>query len=351
MPTKVIDLFCGVGGLTHGLQLSGLNVVAGFDFEESCQYAYEKNNDAIFVHKDITELTGHELMEYYEDGDIRILVGCAPCQPFSKYTHRYRKEGHTDSKWQLLYSFGNLIGETLPHIVSMENVPELATQTVFRDFIKKLNDNNYSVSWSIAYAPDYGVPQHRKRLILLATRFNKELHLIDPLYNSETYITVKDAIGELEYIEDGECSQSDIMHQSCKLSEINRKRIRQSIPGGTWREWDEELQLDCHKKSSGKSYPSVYGRMKWDAPSPTITTQFFGFGNGRFGHPEQNRALSLREGAILQSFPPNYKFVPENGVMNKRKIGVQIGNAVPVELGRVIGLSIQEHLKEVGING
>ena len=138
------------------------------------------------------------------------------------------------------------------------------------------------------------------------------------------------------------------MHRSSKLSKTNRERIGQSIPGGTWRDWDEKLKVSCHNKKSGLTYPSVYGRMKWDEPSPTITTQFYGYGNGRFGHPEQNRAISLREGAILQSFPNDYIFIDERHPAKKRELGIHIGNAVPVELGRAIGISIQRHLQEYG---
>ena len=123
-------------------------------------------------------------------------------------------------------------------------------------------------------------------------------------------------------------------------------RIKNSHQGGTWRGWDESLQLKCHKKNSGKSYGSVYGRMSWDKPSPTITTQFYGYGNGRFGHPEQNRAISLREGAILQSFPPDYVIVEPNEMFRRKIIGTHIGNAVPVELGRAIGKSILNHIGE-----
>ena len=133
------------------------------------------------------------------------------------------------------------------------------------------------------------------------------------------------------------------------MSEINKKRIQQSVPGGTWRDWDEELILKCHKKNSGKTYPSVYGRMKWDEPSPTITTQFYGYGNGRFGHPEQDRALTLREGAILQSFPRDYIFSDNEHEINKHDLAIQIGNAVPVELGRAIGISIIQHLNDHNI--
>lgn len=350
MPSAIIDLFCGVGGLTHGLELAGLNVVAGFDIEESCRYAYEQNNRAVFINKDITIVTENDLNQLYPQNCIKILVGCAPCQPFSKYTKRYRKDGPMDDKWRLLYSFARLIKEVKPEIISMENVPELSHEQVFADFIQNLETLNYNVSWSIVNCPEYGVPQYRKRLVLLASNLG-ELELIPPTHNENNYVTVRDAIGELPFLVDGATDANDVMHQASRLSPINRQRIRQSIPGGTWRDWDENLQLECHKKKTGRSYPSVYGRMLWDSPSPTITTQFYGLGNGRFGHPEQNRALSLREGAILQSFPPEYQFVPPNQQFNKRTLGTHIGNAVPVELGHAIGMSINQHLREVGVNG
>lgn len=349
MSCAVVDLFCGIGGLTKGLQLSGLNVVAGIDIDETCRFAYEENNDAVFIHEDVTNLVAENILNFYTDGCIKILVGCAPCQPFSKYTKRYRKEGHIDQKWKLLYSFSRLIKEINPNIISMENVPELAKEVVFRDFISSLESLGYHVYWRIIYCPDYGVPQKRKRLVLLASRLGN-IDMIPPMYTSETYITVRQVIGDLPPLEDGEVDNDDILHCTSKLSEINRKRISQSVQGGTWRDWEESLRLKCHKKSSGKSYPSVYGRMHWDEPSPTITTQFYGYGNGRFGHPEQNRALSLREGLILQSFPRDYVLVEENSQLTKRELGTHIGNAVPVELGRAIGLSIQQHLREVGCN-
>ncbi len=350
MPYSAVDLFCGIGGLTKGLELAGINVVAGLDFEESCQYAYEQNNNAQFIHADITTVSANDLEQLYPEGHNKILVGCAPCQPFSKYTHRYRKDGYKDDKWRLLYYFSALVESINPEIVAMENVPELKNTTTFKDFKKKLVDLGYSVDSSVVYCPDYGVPQNRKRLVLIASRLGN-IKLIDPLFTKDKYLTVRDAIGTLPALKSGETDGNDPVHTCTKLNPLNLKRIEASVPGGTWRDWPLELQLKCHKKNSGKSYPSVYGRMLWDEPSPTITTQFYGYGNGRFGHPEQNRALSLREGALLQSFPTNYKFSNENGVLNTRKLGVQIGNAVPVELGRAIGISIEKHIKEVENNG
>jgi DNA (cytosine-5)-methyltransferase 1 len=352
----VVDLFCGVGGLTHGLQLAGLNVVAGIDIDATCKYSYEENNNAVFIESDVAKIPSQTIAQYYGNKDIRILVGCAPCQPFSKYTKRYRKEElekgrqgdswQKDKKWKLLYSFAQKIKDIEPDIVSMENVPELEKEKVFRDFLTMLKRLDYYVSYCIAYCPNYGVPQSRKRLVLLASKLGN-ITFIKPKFTSENYKTVRQAIGNLPSLNDGERSLDDTLHFCAKLSTLNIKRIKKSKQGGTWRDWGKSLQLRCHKRKTGKSYGSVYGRMSWDKPSPTITTQFYGYGNGRFGHPEQNRALSLREGAILQSFPPNYKLIPKNIKIQARELGIHIGNAVPVELGRAIGTSILNHIKEV----
>ncbi len=345
MPNAAIDLFCGIGGLTKGLSLAGIDVVAGFDIDESCRFAYESNNTAQFINEDVTNVTPEEINRFFPDNTVKMIVGCAPCQPFSRYSLRYRKDGRTDDKWKLLYSFSRLVNECVPDIVSMENVPSLVNEDVFKDFVEQLLHLHYFVEWNIVYCPDYGVPQKRRRLVLLASRFG-EIHLIPPLYRKEEYRTVRMAIGGLPPIQDGEICDSDLLHRSSRLSRINKMRIRQSVQGGTWRDWDENLKLDCHNRKTGVTYPSVYGRMKWDEPSPTITTQFYGYGNGRFGHPEQNRAISLREGAILQSFPNDYIFIDEEHLSQKRELGTHIGNAVPVELGRAIGISIQQHLRD-----
>lgn len=349
MPSAAVDLFCGIGGLTHGLQLSGIPVFAGFDIDASCRYAYEANNNSIFLEADVENLSANDVIAFYPENTTRILVGCAPCQPFSKYTQRYRKDGHSGNKWRLLDSFARLVHEIHPEIVSMENVPELATQSVFHDFIQTLENENYHVAWQIVYCPDYGVSQGRKRLVLLASLLG-EIQLIPPLREPENYPTVRDVIGNLPPILAGQADENDPLHCASHLSATNLVRIANSVPGGTWRDWDDNLQLECHKKKSGSTYPSVYGRMAWDEPSPTITTQFYGYGNGRFGHPEQNRALSIREGAMLQSFPPNYRFVAPGERISKRELGIHIGNAVPVNLGYAIGLSIQNHAREVGID-
>jgi len=251
-----------------------------------------------------------------------------------------------NGKWKLLYEFQRLIIETKPHIISMENVSQLINfkkEPVFNDFIKTLQLEGYFVHFEIVNCPEYGIPQNRKRLVLLASKLGP-INLIPKTHNKKTFVTVKDAIGDLPLIEDGEFHPNDKLHFARKLSPINKLRIQNTPYGGGWKDWPEELKLKCHKKESGKSYISVYGRMKWEEPSPTVTTHCVGYGNGRFGHPEQNRGISLREASILQSFPKNYKFFNSNEDFSTVMVARQIGNAVPVRLGEVIAKSIKQHL-------
>lgn len=340
---KAIDLFCGAGGLTHGLQRAGINVIAGYDIEAQCRYAYEKNNNAVFIQKSVTDLKVEDFERHYGDAEIRILAGCAPCQVFSSYNKKTREENQKDERWSLLTSFGDHIKAVKPEIVTMENVPRLVNQRVFHDFVDMLNAEGYQVSFKVVYCPDYGMPQSRSRLVLLASRLG-EISLIDPTHNKDSYVTLRQAVGHLPAIGAGEVDECDPLHRASMLSEINRQRILASKPGGTWKDWPEHLVAACHKKSSGSSYSAVYGRMSWDKVSSTITTQCIGFGNGRFGHPEQHRAITLREAAILQSFPSDYSFWPEHLKLEMRPVARMIGNAVPVRLGEVVGESIQKHL-------
>jgi DNA (cytosine-5)-methyltransferase 1 len=167
-----------------------------------------------------------------------------------------------------------------------------------------------------------------------------------PEFHEKSYKTVRNSIFHLPKLKAGETDRNDPWHTASSLSELNLRRIKASKPGGTWRDWDKSLLAKCHRKISGQTYPSVYGRMEWDSPCPTITTQCFGYGNGRFGHPEQDRAISLREAAILQTFPSDYKFLPSGEKASFYKLGRLIGNAVPVKMGKVIAQSLLEHLRK-----
>jgi DNA (cytosine-5)-methyltransferase 1 len=345
---KVIDLFCGIGGLTHGLIKEGLDVVAGIDNESSCKYGYEANNNSLFIDKDILDVTAKDINKLFgnKKDSIRVLAGCAPCQPFSKLNPKEV----TEKQLQPLEKFAQLIAETLPDIVSMENVSGLANvekYPVFQDFLDNLETNGYQCEYEVVNVADYGAPQNRKRLVLLASRFG-EISLIKKTHENKK-VTVRDVITQLEPLSSGEVSKKDPLHRVSKLSELNLKRVKATPhDGGNSKSWSEDLKLECHKRESGKTYTSVYGRMKWDAPSPTMTTQCVGLGNGRFGHPEQDRAISLREAAIFQTFPKNYKFTDPNEKIAVSKVARYIGNAVPVKLGSVIGKSINNHIEHHG---
>lgn len=342
--TKVcaVDLFCGVGGLTHGLVKAGIRVAAGIDIDSDSRYAFEANNAAQFIEKDIAKVTKQEIENLYPDEALRVLAGCAPCQPFS--TLQQGRSSPKDEKWGLLGEFGRLAKGLQPDYVTMENVPQLRKHAVFTNFVKSLRTLQYDVVWDVLYCPDYGIPQERSRLVLLASR-RGPISMPAKTHTPASYRTVEETIVDLPPIKAGEQHTKDPIHRAAGLTPINMRRIRASKPGGTWRDWPSELVLPCHKKSSGKSWPGVYGRMTWTSPSPTITTEFYNLGSGRFGHPEQNRALSLREGALLQTFPRNYRFAEDPKNVSLTTVATLIGNAVPVRLGEVIGNTIMAHVR------
>lgn len=336
-----VDLFCGAGGLTHGFKLEGLPVTAGIDLDPACHYPYTANNgSAQFLQRNISDVTSDELRKLFGNAEVTILAGCAPCQPFSTYAHRYELDGK-DGKWGLLYQFARLTQGTLPDVVTMENVPTVARHEVFQDFVTTLTRLGYYVWYDVVDSSRYGVPQMRRRMVLLASR-RGHIHMIAPTHEKPR--TVMQAIGHLRPLVAGESAPRDKLHVASALSAKNLNRIRASRPGGTWRDWPKELVAACHLAESGRTYAGVYGRMEWHKPAPTMTTQCYGYGNGRFGHPEQDRAISLREAAILQGFPRDYAFIPPTGDVSFKVLGRLIGNAVPVNLGRAIARSIRVHL-------
>ncbi|MGW1267710.1 DNA cytosine methyltransferase [Streptomyces sp. NPDC002491] len=338
---SAVDLFCGVGGLTHGLVRSGINVTAGVDLDPHCRYPFEANNSAPFIERDVKDLKAVDLEPYLSTGKYSLLAGCAPCQPFSTYSQsgRSKKRG---MDWRLVQNFGSLVSDLQPDLVTMENVVQLADHEVFTEFLESLN--GYAVSWAKVECAKLGIPQARKRLVLLASKLGSHGLDLTPQF-VQSPRTVRDEIGKLPAIAAGDQHPRDPLHTASSLSEINMERIKASRPGGTWRDWNPDLIAACHRKTSGSTYPSVYGRMEWDAPAPTITTQCFGYGNGRFGHPVQDRAISLREAAMLQTFPRNYRFLKRGEQVTFSRLGRMIGNAVPVRLGEVIGQCLINHVQ------
>ncbi len=340
---SAVDLFCGAGGLSQGLQEAGVNVVAGVDIDPACAWAFQTNIGAPFIERDVRRITSAHLEPLWADGTMRLLAGCAPCQPFSPY--RRGADTRDEKQWPLLNEFARLVQETLPEMVTMENVTRIGKATVFISFVTQLQGLGYHVDWRSCHGPRYGLPQARRRLVLLASRLGPLAVPAGHLEES-AFQTVRDAIGQLPPLAAGEADDTDPLHVARALSNLNLRRISASKSGGTWRDWPPELLAPCHQRATGASFQSVYARMEWDRPAPTITTLAHNYGAGRFGHPEQDRPISLREAALLQGFPPTYQLVRAGEKVNTALLGRLIGNAVPPPIAKAVGQAVVAHAAE-----
>jgi DNA (cytosine-5)-methyltransferase 1 len=340
---KAIDFFCGGGGMSYGLKQAGINVIAGLDIDYKCKATYEINNPgSIFIARDIIDMSEKELIDYVpikRNDKKMIFVGCSPCQFWTIINTNKTKSEKSKS---LLFEFMRFIDFYNPGFVLIENVPGLfkrQKESKLDEFISFLKSKKYSIAHNVVNMNDYGVPQHRKRYSLIASRITDKIELPEP--DKQNRLTVKDVLGEINgfpKIPAGSIDNSDFFHSTCRLAQINIERIRRTPKNGGTRisySTDDNLAINAHKKTK-KSFSDVYGRMSWDKPAPTITTRFCSFSNGRFGHPEEDRALSIREGATLQTFPKDYIF-KVNSIGQAAKI---IGNAVPPEYARRIGEQI-----------
>lgn len=345
-PVSAVDLFCGAGGLTHGLLQAGIKVEAGIDIDKQAEYAFVTNNpETKYYAWDVGRKNSPSIEKIFAKDKYRLLAGCAPCQPFSKLT-----QGIENHKcWDLLNNFARFVASIKPELVTMENVPELAERgrNIFDHFVYTLERLDYRVDWKIVKCEEYGVPQFRRRLVLFASKLG-DLKVPEGRYRGESkWRTVRETIDALPPLESGQEHPRDRLHVASRLSDLNLRRIKATSPdGGNRREWPASLVLECHKKTTGKTYHSIYGRMWWDRPSPTMTTLCTGIGNGRFGHPEQHRSITLREAALLQSFPRSYHFWPPDLKLNRGAVSRMIGNAVPPRLAKALGRAILEHVAE-----
>jgi len=348
---SAVDLFCGAGGLTFGLRKAGIRVDAGIDIDPTAEFPYTANNLGSEFHRwDLSEDHTAAIRSLFADGHVRLLAGCAPCQPFSKLTNGIKRH----ASWNMLNSFGRLARAILPELITMENVPELAKrgETLFKRFIRTLDDCGYFVDWKVVLCSEYGAPQARRRLVLVASRLGPVSVPLGRYLDPADWRTVRDTIATLPALASGEQDPSDALHVAAQLSPINIKRIRATPrDGGSRNKWPAALVLACHRRASGARYHSIYGRMWWDNPAPTMTTLCTGIGNGRFGHPEQDRAITLREAALLQSFPLSYKFWPPEKKLNRAAVSRMIGNAVPPILGEALGTALVKHVRIHGVGG
>jgi DNA (cytosine-5)-methyltransferase 1 len=345
---NVIDFFCGCGGASKGLELAGLNVSLGIDFDPDAAATYQANfPNAEFILDDVRDISVEDVISKAPQltKEPLLLCTCAPCQPFSKQNN---KRSESDIRRTLLDETHRFILALNPEYILLENVPGMQNvnpdiEGPFCRFLSFLSNNGYQYIKFIAKSEDYGVPQKRKRLVLIASRLGtinepKKTHGVDGF----PYVTVRDAIGMLPSIEAGQTCEQDPIHKCSNLQAINIERISLTPEGGDRRDWPSRLINEAHKGYKG--HYDTYGRMSWDKLSPTLTTKCHGYSNGRFGHPDinQNRAISAREAANIQTFPNDYIF---KGALTS--ITKQIGNAVPCELARNFGLKILHHFNQV----
>lgn len=345
MGISAISLFCGAGGLAYGLRRAGIDVKLGVDIEERCAWPFRHNVDADFLKADIAQLSPSDLPRRTRRDGFLVITGCAPCQPFS-YANRYRARDAAHGVG-LLGHFLSLALQMRPEFVFLENVSPVLHQSGFKKIRNELAEGGYQVWAGTVDAYDCGVAQTRRRAVVLATRLRIAPGGIRKSPGPRPR-TLRDAIGGLPQLKAGGRDSNDPLHAAAGLSALNLRRIKASQPGGTWADWPSSLRLDCHRDGPGAGYTESYGRMRWDRAAPTITTKFFNYGSGRFGHPDQDRALSPREAALLQGFPTRFRFAAHEEDLSFGDIGRLIGNAVPVPLGFAVGRTIHHLVQMAG---
>ncbi len=340
----VIDLFCGCGGVTEGLKNSGFRIMAAVDSDPVAAATYRLNHpDVAFIQKDIKRIKAPMLRKIKAKcRRIDLMVVCAPCQPFSSQNaSRDRLDGRTHLILEAI-RFARILK---PRIIFFENVSGLLANT-FHPILAKLSRALQRIGYQLGRpmkidAADYGVPQRRKRCIIIASRHKPIVTIPRATTPKGSRITVRRAFSGLRNLRSGERDSNDALHAARCHSRIALRRLRHiPLNGGSRFSLPASLMLKCHKGRRG--HPDVYGRMWWDKVAPTLTTGCTDITRGRFAHPSQDRAITLREAALLQSFPRKYIFYG-----SRRDVARQIGNAVPVAMIASIGRFLRHQLIEV----
>lgn len=318
---KAVDLFAGCGGLSQGLKDAGFQVLAAVEIDRKARETYALNHPEIpLVGDDIRNVTSTELLNSINlsCGELDLLAGCPPCQGFSAMRRRNGPSEISDQRNDLIDDFARLAIELKPKLIMMENVPSIVKFHKFKNLVSSLIGAGYSVTYEILDVALYGVPQRRKRLILSA-------NLTGLAVLAKPHLLRKSVRAAIESLP-AAGNSGDLMHDFPSKRSVKVLEIISHIPkdGGSRHSLPEEMKLGCHKRGNG--FNDVYGRMKWDDVSPTITSGCTNPSKGRFLHPELDRAITLREAAILQGFPSDYKFNIKHG---KESISLMIGNALP----------------------
>lgn len=332
-----IDLFSGVGGLTEGLHQANFKTEIAFEIDELASSAYRLNHpDTTVITKDIRKVSIAEIKRKLNGKTIHLLAGCPPCQGFSSIRRLNRLEAVSDDRNSLIMEYVRLVKALKPLTIMLENVPGLINYNLFDEavaiFQKELN---YNIDFKVVNVKDYGVPQSRKRLVLVGSRIGE----IKVAPSNSGKKTVRDIIGCLPLPEESEDALHKIFPKH--TSKVQERIILTPKNGGSRKDLPEKYVLDCHK-GENIGFNDVYGRLRWDDYSSTITGGCLNPSKGRFLHPEQNRNISAREAALLQSFPVDYKF-PLNAPVSK--IALMIGNALPPKFSYIQSMNIREHLE------
>lgn len=345
---QVFDFFAGCGGTSKGFEMAGCNIVFALDNNVDATNTFKRNfPNTTVINKDITQVKLNEIKPLIlKCGNQPLLFcGCAPCQPFTK---QKTTKKDADERIHLLSEFQRFVKAFKPHYVFVENVPGMQKRiyqsSPFKAFVNFLEDSGYYFEFKIIQSQNYGIPQQRKRLVLVACKLSEisiPKEICDPSKGLKNFSTVREWISDLPPIKAGEEHPTVPNHRSAQLSPTNLERIKSTPEGGNRISWPKQLWLDCHNNGY-KGHTDVYGRMKWDEPATGLTTRCISLSNGRFGHPEQNRAISVREAACLQTFPLNFIF---HGSLNS--MARQIGNAVPVKLAEVFGNHMLDHYRNL----
>ena len=354
-PILLYDFFSGCGGTSLGFRQAGIRNALAVDSCTDAIKTFQKNfPDVAVINESIEMIDAKRIQTYYSNlSEVKLFCGCAPCQPFTKQKTNTKRESSTDERRGLLLHFADIVHVCLPELVFVENVPGLQNVSLedggpFSSFVDQLKQDSYSLAFGVIAAQVYGAAQVRRRLVIVASRLG-EITLPEPTHGpnkSKPYVTVRDAIGNFPPVEHGTehpDTQNYPNHRAAALSVLNLKRIRHTGVRGRM-DWPASLLPNCYAvKKDGKKYnghSDCYTRLAWNEPAPGLTTRCISYSNGRFGHPEQDRAITVREAAKLQGFPNNFLFTGSLTSMAR-----QIGNAVPVQVAHAFGTHFVKHVK------
>ena len=338
-----IDLYSGSGAASAALKEARFRVVAAVDNDAAACATYRLNHPQIRMYQeDIRQLDPKVVRnECLKHKPLDLMIICAPCQPFSSQNRR--REG--DPRARLIIEGARFVSVLKPQVIFVENVPGLASSTysnLLAEFQERCG-SEYEFSTPLRVdAADYRVPQRRVRCLLLASRNARAPNLPDAVTPDGSRITVRDAIFGLKRLSSGERDPEDPLHMARSHRPIAIERLR-AIPkdGGSRKDLPYSLELQCHKDRD--AFPDVYGRMKWDDVAPTLTTGCTDMTRGRFAHPEDDRAITPREAALLQTFPYHYRFAA-----SPKGIAMQIGNAIPFALLKSMTSTFRESIGRSG---